>query len=315
MDQKQIKSECINTSFAKFSIIIPAYNYEDVVARAIKSASSQCYQFYEVIIINDGSTDNTLDKAKKAVNKTNNTNIRIINKDNGGLSSVRNRGIQEAKYDWVIFLDADDELLPNALADFNEAISLNSSAKLVIGGHYNTRLGKRSQTPPPILDLSRQKNFSGYINKSFGIANGSCAMHKNLFKALSYNENVRNGEDIPVFANILANHDAVSCGSLVAIIHRHNSSLRHNMRAELEVGMKLVNLIFDQPGMPEWTEGYRRKYATKRAISIAKRCYRQGYYFDSKKYYRTAIKTDPMSIFNVKALMKYILSHLRKEQS
>jgi len=76
-----------------FSVVIPLYNKELSIGNTIQSVLNQTCQDYEIIIVNDGSTDNSL----HVVEQINDSRIRIINKPNGGVSSARNRGIKEAK--------------------------------------------------------------------------------------------------------------------------------------------------------------------------------------------------------------------------
>jgi len=87
-----------------FSVVIPLYNKERSVKNTIESVLNQTFQDFEVIVVNDGSTDNSLEVVKSF----NDERIRIINQKNSGVSSARNRGIKEAKYEWIAFLDADD---------------------------------------------------------------------------------------------------------------------------------------------------------------------------------------------------------------
>src|SRR5450759_2144524 len=95
----------------KFSIVIPLYNKEATVERAIRSALSQTIQDFEIIVVDDGSTDN----GAKVVASIDDHRIRLIHQKNQGVSVARNRGIAEAKYDLIAFLDADDEWLPDFL--------------------------------------------------------------------------------------------------------------------------------------------------------------------------------------------------------
>lgn len=90
----------------KISVIVPAYNAEKTLGRCIDSIIAQTYSDFEVIIINDGSKDNTASIAESYVKKDN--RIRLINKPNGGISSVRNLGIKEAKGEYINFVDSDD---------------------------------------------------------------------------------------------------------------------------------------------------------------------------------------------------------------
>ena len=97
-----------------FSIVIPLFNKEKYIGRTIDSILSQKFGNFEVIIVNDGSTDSSLSIVSQYTDKR----IRIINKPNEGVSATRNRGMSEAKGELVCFLDADDVLLPNALVEF-----------------------------------------------------------------------------------------------------------------------------------------------------------------------------------------------------
>ena len=102
------------------TLIVPAYNEEQFIDRCIASIKKQSVPFDQVIFIDDHSTDGTT-KSLLAVNGEQDwTCCRFIK--NQGVSVARNKGIQEAKGDWVTFLDADDELLPDACAKMHEAI-------------------------------------------------------------------------------------------------------------------------------------------------------------------------------------------------
>lgn len=92
------------------SVIIPAYNYEAYVRLAIQSVIAQSYRNIEIIVVDDGSTDGTSDAVRSFGSR-----VRYFLKDNGGLSVARNFGIDKAKGDFFLFLDADDELEPTAI--------------------------------------------------------------------------------------------------------------------------------------------------------------------------------------------------------
>lgn len=104
----------------KFSIIIPVYNTEKYLKRCIESVLSQTYQNFEMIIINDGSNDNSEEILK---NYTSNFKIKIIKQTNHGLSYSRNVGIRKAKGDYIIFLDSDDLIEKDLLNIINKNIS------------------------------------------------------------------------------------------------------------------------------------------------------------------------------------------------
>lgn len=97
------------STIPNISIIIPVYNVELYIKECIESVLNQTLRNIEIIIINDGSTDRSLEKIKEF----DDDRIRIINKENGGLSSARNRGIKEAIGKYIFFLDSDDFLVNN----------------------------------------------------------------------------------------------------------------------------------------------------------------------------------------------------------
>lgn len=90
----------------KVSVIIPVYNVEKYLDDCLENVVNQTLQDIEIICVNDGSTDNSLEVLQKYENED--ARIKIINKENGGLSSARNAGIKEAKGEYILFLDSDD---------------------------------------------------------------------------------------------------------------------------------------------------------------------------------------------------------------
>ncbi len=94
----------------KVSVIIPTYNSAEYITEALDSVFAQTYKNYEVIVIDDGSTDNTKDVLKPYMSR-----IKYIYKENGGVSSARNVGIKNAEGEYIAFLDSDDIWLPEKL--------------------------------------------------------------------------------------------------------------------------------------------------------------------------------------------------------
>lgn len=90
------------------SVIIPMYNSELTIEETLSSAINQDYENLEIIVINDGSTDNSKCIVQDIIQKFNLKNIKLINQDNLGVSAARNRGIIEAKGEYIAFLDSDD---------------------------------------------------------------------------------------------------------------------------------------------------------------------------------------------------------------
>lgn len=102
----------------KFSIIVPVYNVEEYIDDCLKSIKNQTFKDYEVIVVNDGTKDNSMDIVKKY-------DVEIINQENGGLSAARNAGVKKAKGEYLIFLDSDDYIEKDLLKKINDSLKDN----------------------------------------------------------------------------------------------------------------------------------------------------------------------------------------------
>ena len=107
----------------KISVIIPVYNREKYVEKCLKSLANQTMQDFEVIVVNDGSTDNSKEIIQKTIESKILKNIVYLEKDNGGLSDARNYGIKYAKGKYIAFLDSDDYLDSKLFAELEKYIN------------------------------------------------------------------------------------------------------------------------------------------------------------------------------------------------
>lgn len=124
----------------KISVIIPIYNSEKYLKDCINSVLKQNYTSFEIILVNDGSNDNSVSICEKFVKC--HQNIRLYSQKNQGVSSARNLGLKKAKGEYIFFLDSDDVMCSNMLASVDPYLKNNTD--LLIGNiiHWNT---KRSQ--------------------------------------------------------------------------------------------------------------------------------------------------------------------------
>ncbi len=119
----------------KFSIIMCAYNVEEYIERAIESVYKQNYKNYELIIVNDGSTDKTLEKIRQAKKHYKMNNIIIINNvKNIGLGSSRNKAVKRARGKYILYLDSDDTLYKNSTLDKINEITIKESPDIIYMG-------------------------------------------------------------------------------------------------------------------------------------------------------------------------------------
>ena len=109
-----------------FSVLIPAYNVSGIIGRAIRSAAAQTFPPLEILVIDDCSTDNTVEVVRALARDI--PSVRLLSTPaNGGPSAARNVGLREAKADWIALLDADDAWKPGRLKRLSEVASATSA--------------------------------------------------------------------------------------------------------------------------------------------------------------------------------------------
>ena len=113
------------------SIVMPMYNVANFIGKAIESVKQQTYDNWELIIVNDGSTDGSRDQAKAAIGG--NPKIKIVDKPNGGLSDARNFGLSLSSGKYIHFFDSDDNISINFYKEMLSSVEHNNS-DIIIGG-------------------------------------------------------------------------------------------------------------------------------------------------------------------------------------
>lgn len=115
------------------TIIIPVYNVEEYIGRCLESARNQTYHNLEILVIDDGTEDDSSRIAEEYAQKD--ERIRVIHQENAGLSGARNTGIEEACGEWILFVDSDDEMVPDSVETLYHAAIANHT-KMSMGGYY-----------------------------------------------------------------------------------------------------------------------------------------------------------------------------------
>ncbi len=230
------------------SVIVPCYNQAQYLPETLDSVIAQTYVNWECIIVNDGSTDNTAEIAQRYCAKD--SRFRYVEKENGGLSSARNAGLEEAKGDYIQFLDSDDLLSENKFKLQLEA-AVNSGADVVVS-RYDMYDGVRHvyfdnewSCSKPLLSVD---GFLYSWGKSFVIA-----IHAGFFSAnflavneIHFNEKVAALEDW-IFWYQIANYGArfVQIDNVLAHYRVHPGSMSTESNRMQVSRIKAAFVIFD----------------------------------------------------------------------
>ena len=172
------------------SVVITCYNYGRYLKECVESVLGQTYEKYEIIIVNDGSTDNSGEVAEKCLHEYRNVNIMVITQKNSGQPAIaRNRGISEARGIYILPLDADDYIAPKMLEDCVNAIQSDNKIGVVYTDTlYCHENGKIENHPPGVFSIDKIK----YANQL-----SYCSLYKKEIwqKIGGYRTNVKGYED------------------------------------------------------------------------------------------------------------------------
>lgn len=189
------------------TVIIPVYNVERYLRECLDSVVRQTYQNKEVLLIDDGSKDNSLAICQEYASRY--SFIRVIHKENGGLSSARNRGIDEAYGDWVIFLDSDDIWSDKDCLTklYNYATNLNLD---ILRFEYQAV----NENLEPIEPRYYNKfNIEGIVIDNYNLVKYGIAgewfavlylIKRNIIEELRFNEQTKFQEDIDFYCRLFA---------------------------------------------------------------------------------------------------------------
>lgn len=179
-----------------FSIVIPLYNKELSIRRTITSVLDQSFDDFEIIVINDGSSDNS----RYVVEAFQDKRIRLIDTENRGVSSARNRGIAEANFQWIVFLDADDIWQSFHLTTLSGMIQRFPEDRV-----FCTSFIRSTELPNTRKDYSIQiieDYFKAAMQKSFFWTSVTC-IHESVFKKIGcFPLDFSRGEDVELWNRI-----------------------------------------------------------------------------------------------------------------
>ena len=207
----------------KISIIVPLYNKERFIKKTISSVLEQSFSDFELIIVNDGSTDCSLDE----VHTFDDARIVVVNKDNGGVSSARNAGILRANTDWLFFLDADDVLQEDCLRVLYELHERHVDADICCGNFIMQYPNIACECYcKEKKECVVQNNFKDFYNQRFFLRTGIFIVRRDVLdKTGLFDENLSLFEDLELFFKMMRVCKIVYTPDCVFIYEKMGSEL------------------------------------------------------------------------------------------
>lgn len=268
------------------SIIIPAYNSAKYISLAVKSVLNQTYQDFELLIIDDGSTDNT----KEIIESFKDKRIEYIYQNNTGAASARNTGIKKAKGEYIAFLDADDRWKPDKLARQIKEITCNPETAMIYSA-IEIIYEEISDTKTVRFKKYNNNDFIKSLLvdpfKSIPLPSTVLIKKSSLHKAGEFNSDYFTGEDWDLWLRVASFGECRYIDEVLVTKLTHSSSITNSMDLELtgKTHFELLNNFFEKN--PSFN-------------SLKNRAYSNVYYDLACRYFaRNNNKADKYSFFNL----------------
>jgi glycosyltransferase involved in cell wall biosynthesis len=255
------------------SVIVPCYNGARFLEDALRSALSQTYPDVEIIVVDDGSTDNSAEIAQRFP-------VRYIRQENRGLTETRNRGVRESRGSFIVFLDADDRLKPEAIEAGIRLLQFRPEYAMAVGDHTfisadgSHLAGSRKECLP-------SHHYEALLKSNFIEMISSALFRRRVFDEVGgFDPKLRVAEDYDLYLRIVRSHPICCHPSIVAEYRIHDTNASRNAELMLSmtlsvlksqaryIGFDFRRLIAFHEGSRIWRKQYGRQLASELARSF-----------------------------------------------
>ena len=272
------------------SVVIPLYNKQNTIVATLQSVLAQTNQNFEIVVVDDGSTDNSAQVVEEFFEKhpslQGGDRGRLVKKPNGGVSSARNRGIQEAKYDYIALLDGDDLWDEHYLEEQVKLIQDFPEAKMWGVNYADINKGK---IIPYQLGVS--DDFRGYVEKYFETSHGdlfcssSVVLTKDVVKKVGLqDERMAYSEDLDLWYRVILHEKVVFYNKVLAYYNKDaENRAEQNFDANFDIKKRMEYYIDKYVPFFAKNQSFARFISLRVAWLIL-----QGDYYFGNKYDRDA---------------------------
>lgn len=275
------------------SIVIPVYNVQDYVYDSIKSVLNQTFQSLEIIIVNDGSTDDSLENIKMAIKGD--SRVRLISQPNQGLSAARNTGLSKAQGDYIYFFDSDDLLNVNLIKASMNQFKLFPNAGAVVFGNTTSRNMEiaESHTPVPYkvpTKVNAGKALELVMQKQLPITSWSFIIKRNIM--------IQNEIYFPVgrlYEDVFTTAQIYKLSNDIIILPYKNSNPWYWYRTRDSSIMANTKKNWSWKNTIDYFEAYNCFFATAEGLvdeNISKEWLLNNYFFITTNSYNTLNKLE-----------------------
>lgn len=266
-----------------FSVVIPLYNKQNSIVSTLQSVLAQSYQNFEIVVVDDGSTDNSAQVVEDFILASSLSPLafRLIRKPNGGVCSARNRGIREAKYDYIALLDGDDMLDEHYLEEQVKLIQDFPEAKMWGVNYADIVDGKIYP-----YQQGMGEDFRGYVEDYFGTSHAdlfcssSVVLTKEIAQAVGMqDERMAYSEDLDFWYRVILHAKVVYCDKVLAYYNKDaENRAEQNFHAHFDIKRRMEYYI--DKYLPYFAEN--PSFARYISLRTAWLILQEGYYFGDK---------------------------------
>lgn len=258
------------------SVVIPCFNQAKFLGEAIESVLAQTYRNFEIFVIDDGSTDGTPDIAKRY------PQVRYSKQMNQGLAASRNAGIQASRGRYLVFLDADDRLLPDALNGGLRCIEKHSDCAFVSGGHRRIdEAGVVIEEPTP--PRNEKDHYLAFLRGNYVGMHGAVMYQRQfLTRRGGFDSSLPACEDYDLYLRLARSHPVHCHDAVVAEYRTYDSSMSADVTFMLPTVLKVLQsqrkylkkdrrrIEAYRTGVRYWQGLYAQEFVTRWSRSLAR---------------------------------------------
>lgn len=263
------------------SVVIPCYRQAHFLGEAIESALAQTHRQIEIIVVDDGSPDNTAEVAARYVG------VRYIRQENQGLSGARNTGLHASNGQYVVFLDADDRLVPNGVEQGLACFAGNAEWAFVSGHHRYIKADGSLLTEYPPEPIHDEPYYALLVRNYIGM-HATVLYRRAIFDQVgAYNTALKSCEDYDLYLRIAQRFPVYRHDHMVAEYRQHNANMSGNAGQMLQTALAVLRgqrtYIQDKPhyivacraGVRFWRGYFLERLAQQARGDLRGRAWRQ----------------------------------------
>lgn len=267
------------------SVVISCYNHEDYLGEAIESVLAQTYPHFEVIVVDDGSTDGSWNVAQSF------SGVRCIKQKNVGTpAATRNRGLQESRGEYIVFLDGDDRLLPKALEVGMRQLQSRPDCAFTAGRCQSINNEQSCLTTLP--STTESDHYRAFLVKNYILTPGSVIFRRDVINELrgfNASPEIKGSDDYDLYLRVAASWPVCNHDDMVLQYREHEGNLSKNCERMLKSTLIVLraqhnfakrNQAYKEAyskGMASWRELYGQQVVEKVRDHVRERAWKQAF--------------------------------------